>query len=393
MPWKECRKVEEKLRFVARHLEGESISSLCREFGISRVTGHKLVERYRQSGMEALSDRSKRPYRMANQLPFQIESLIVDIKKEFLTWGAPKIRERMLTRYPDLKTPAKSTVHAVLERHGLVRHKRAGARPKSQGTVLLGAQTPNELWCTDFKGEFMLADRRYCYPLTVTDFHSRFLLCCEGLESTREAMAMTVFERLFREYGLPQRIRSDNGVPFASAHALHGLSRLAVWWLRLGIEIERIKPGNPQQNGRHERMHRTLKQATTRPPAINMLQQQDKFEDFIREYNYERPHEALEMKTPSALYEPSIRPYEGLPPVEYPFHDRVITVTECGRICLERRKISLSTVLAGQNVGIKQVDDQIWQVSFMGYDLGFFDMDSCRVEPGPNPFGPRVLTM
>jgi len=393
MPWKECRKVEEKLRFVARHLEGESISSLCREFGISRVTGHKLVERYRQSGMEALSDRSKRPYRMANQLPFQIESLIVDIKKEFPTWGAPKIRERMLTRYPDLKTPAKSTVHAVLERHGLVRHKRAGARPKSQGTVLLGAKTPNELWCTDFKGEFMLADRRYCYPLTVTDFHSRFLLCCEGLESTREAMAMTVFERLFREYGLPQRIRSDNGIPFASAHALHGLSRLAVWWLRLGIEIERIKPGNPQQNGRHERMHRTLKQATTRPPAINMLQQQDKFEDFIREYNYERPHEALEMKTPSALYEPSIRPYEGLPPVEYPFHDRVITVTECGRICLERRKISLSTVLAGQNVGIKQVDDQIWQVSFMGYDLGFFDMDSCRVEPGPNPFGPRVLTM
>ena len=393
MPWKESRKVEEKLRFVARHLEGESISSLCREFGISRVTGHKLVERYRQSGMEALSDRSKRPYRMANQLPFQIESLIVDIKKEFPTWGAPKIRERMLTRYPDIKTPAKSTVHAVLERHGLVKHKRAGARPRSQGTVLLGAQQPNELWCTDFKGEFMLADRRYCYPLTVTDFHSRFLLCCEGLESTREAMAMTVFERLFREYGLPQRIRSDNGVPFASAHALHGLSRLAVWWLRLGIEIERIKPGNPQQNGRHERMHRTLKQATTRPPAINMLQQQDKFEDFIREYNYERPHEALEMKTPSALYEPSMRPYEGLPPVEYPFHDRVITVTECARLCLERRKINLSTVLAGQNVGIKQVDDQIWQVSFMDYDLGFFDMDSCRVEPGPNPFGPRMLTM
>lgn len=393
MPWKECRKMEEKLRFVARHLEGESISSLCREFGISRVTGHKLVERYRQSGMEALSDRSKRPYRMANQLPFQIESLIVDIKKEFPTWGAPKIRERMLTRYSDIKTPAKSTVHAVLERHGLVKHKRSGARPKSQGTVLLGAKTPNELWCTDFKGEFMLADRRYCYPLTVTDFHSRFLLCCEGLESTREAMAMTVFERLFREYGLPQRIRSDNGVPFASAHALHGLSRLAVWWLRLGIEIERIKPGNPQQNGRHERMHRTLKQATTRPPAINMLQQQDKFENFIREYNYERPHEALAMKTPSALYEPSTRPYEGLPPVEYPFHDRVITVTECGRLCLERRKVNLSTVLAGQNVGVKQVDDQIWQVSFMDYDLGFFDMDSCRVEPGPNPFGPRVLTM
>lgn len=393
MPWKECRKMDEKLRFVSRHLEGESISSLCREFGISRVTGHKLVERYRQSGLEALSDRSRRPYRMANQLPFQVESLIVQIKKEYPTWGAPKIRERLLSRYPDIKTPAKSTVHAVLDRHGLVKHKRAGARPKSQGTVLLGAQQPNELWCTDFKGEFMLADRRYCYPLTVTDFHSRFLLCCEGLESTREAMALTVFERLFREYGLPQRIRSDNGVPFASAHALHGLSRLAVWWLRLGIEIERIKPGNPQQNGRHERMHRTLKQATTRPPAINMLQQQDKFESFVQEYNYERPHEALQMKTPSSFYQPSQRAYQGLPALEYPFHDRTITVTECGRICMDRRKISLSTVLAGQMVGVRQIDDQIWQVSFMDYDLGFFDMDSCRVEPGPNPFGPKVLTM
>lgn len=385
--------MDEKLRFVSRHLDGESISGLCREFGISRVTGHKLVERYRQSGLEALSDRSRRPYRMANQLPFQIESLIVQIKKEYPTWGAPKIRERLLSRYPDIKTPAKSTVHAVLERHGLVKHKRAGARPKSQGTVLLGAQQPNELWCTDFKGEFMLADRRYCYPLTVTDFHSRFLLCCEGLESTREAMALTVFEQLFRQYGLPQRIRSDNGVPFASPHALHGLSRLAVWWLRLGIEIERIKPGNPQQNGRHERMHRTLKQATTRPPAINMLQQQDKFESFVHEYNYERPHEALQMKTPSSFYQPSERPYQGLPALEYPLHDRTITVTECGRVCMDRRKISLSTVLAGQMVGVRQVDDQIWQVSFMDYDLGYFDMDSCRVEPGPNPFGPKVLTM
>lgn len=393
MPWKECQKMDEKLRFVSRHLEGESISQLCREFGISRVTGHKLVERYRQNGLEAFSDRSRRPYRMANQLPFQVEALIVQIKNEFPTWGAPKIRERMLARYPEIKTPAKSTVRAVLERNSLVKHKRANARPKAQGTVLMGGQEPNDLWCTDFKGEFMMADRSYCYPLTVTDFHSRFLLCCEGLQSTRELTALSVYEHLFREYGLPKRIRSDNGVPFASSHALHGLSKLAVWWLRLGIEIERIKPGNPQQNGRHERMHRVLKQETTRPPAVNMLQQQDKFEHFMRVYNYERPHEGIEMKIPGDLYRPSSRQYTGLPELAYPFHDRTIVITECGRICMDRKKIMLSSVLAGQRVGVMQVEDQIWQVSFMDYDLGYFDMDSCRLEPEPNPFGPRVLTM
>ena len=201
MPWKECRKMDEKLRFVARHLDGESISSLCREFGISRVTGHKLVERYRQSGLEALSDRSRRPYRMANQLPFQVESLIVQIKKEYPTWGAPKIRERLLSRYPDIKTPAKSTVHAVLERHGLVKHKRAGSRPKSQGTVLLGAQQPNELWCTDFKGEFMLADRRYCYP-------RRRGTCCRPVQRFCLLQQTKGSEVVERKTGLANRAHS-----------------------------------------------------------------------------------------------------------------------------------------------------------------------------------------
>ncbi len=392
MPWKECQKMDEKLRFVSRHLEGESISSLCREFGISRVTGHKIVDRYRQNGLEAFTDRSRRPCRLANKLPFQIENLIIQIKKEYPDWGAPKIRERMLTHHPDIRTPAKSTVHAILDRHGLVKHKRRRG-PKLQGTPLAMTDVPNELWCTDYKGEFMLGDRRYFYPLTVTDFSSRFLLCCEGLESTRESLAFTVFERLFREFGLHKRIRSDHGVPFSSPHALHGLSRLSVWWLRLGIEIERIKPGNPQQNGRHERMHRTLKQATTRPPGGNMLQQQDKFEDFIQQYNYERPHEALNMKTPAQFYQSSERTYQGLPELEYHFHDKSVVITECGRLCLDRKKIHISNVLAGQRVGIRQVDDQIWQVSFMDYDLGYFDLETGRLDPGANPFGPKVLTM
>lgn len=392
MPWKECRKMDEKLRFVSRHLDGESISALCREFGISRVTGHKIISRYKDSGIEAFTDRSRRPYKLANKLPMQVEALIVRIKKEFPTWGAPKIRERVASHYPAVTTPAKSTVHAVLERHGLVKRRRQ-RRPRLNGTELLASYAANDLWCVDYKGEFMLGDRRYCYPLTVTDFSSRYLLCCEALRSTRGPLAFTVFEYLFREYGLPQRIRSDNGAPFSSAHALHGLSRLSVWWLRLGIQIERIKPGNPQQNGRHERMHKTLKEATTRPPAQNMVQQQEKFEQFVREYNFERPHEALAMKTPASQYRHSIRPYQGLPELEYPFHDKTIVVTECGRLCMDRKKINLSTVLAGQSVGVRQVEDQIWQVSFMDYDLGYFDLESCRVEPGPNPFGPKVLTM
>ena len=237
----------------------------------------------------------------------------------------------------------------------------------------------------------MLADRRYCYPLTVTDFASRYLFACEALSTTKEAYAFPVFEAVFKEYGLPKAIRTDNGVPFASPNALFGLSKLSVWWLRLGIEIERIKPGHPQQNGRHERMHLTLKLETTKPAGSNFLQQQAKFDDFIECYNNERPHQALNMGYPAERYVPSTRPYRGLPELDYQFHDRTVTVTTCGRICFNRQKINLSTVFAGQSVGIKQVSEQIWLVSFMDYDLGYFDHETCRLEPIENPFGPKVL--
>jgi len=393
MPWNESTKMDEKLKFVSRFLDGEKISRLCEEFGISRVTGHKIIDRYKESGLEAFNDRSRRPSRQANRLPFQVEQLIVNVKKEFPNWGAPKIRERIYTHYPEITLPAKSTVHAVLDRHGLVRKKRQRRHPKLSGTALFDAQQPNALWCTDYKGEFMMGNKQYCYPLTVTDYTTRFLICCEGLESTREAQAFNVFERLFKEYGLPNSIRSDNGVPFASPNALYGLSSLSVWWLRLGIGIERIKPGNPQQNGRHERMHLTLKQATTKPPGMNLLQQQDKFEDFIQEFNYERPHHALAMKRPADVYQPSNRKYEGLPDVAYPFHDKTVTVTTCGRICLDNKKIHLSTVFAGHDVGLRQVEEDVWLVSFMDYDMGYFDLESRKVNAIGNPFGPKVIGM
>ena len=198
------------------------------------------------------------------------------------------------------------------------------------GTPLSQAEQPNALWCADYKGEFMLADRRYCYPLTITDFASRYLLTCEALSTTREAYAFAVFERTFKDFGLPRAIRTDNGVPFASAHALYGLSKLAVWWLRLGIGIERIRPGHPEQNGRHERMHLTLKQQATKPPAANLLQQQARFDAFVQQYNHERPHQALAMKVPADLYVPSHRPYRGLSELDYPLHDWTGTVTTAG---------------------------------------------------------------
>jgi Integrase core domain len=245
----------------------------------------------------------------------------------------------------------------------------------------------------DFKGEFRLGNGPYCYPLTVTDHASRFLLLCEALASTREDLAVTAFAQLFAERGLPQAIRSDNGVPFASPNALFNLSKLAVWWLRLGIAIERIKPGHPQQNGRHERMHLTLKKETTRPPGMNSLQQQARFDAFVQEFNAERPHEALALQCPAEVYSASPRPYLGLPELTYPLHDREVLVTACGRICMHRKRINVSTVLAGQRLGIKEVDDGIWIVSFMHYDLGFIDLEQKTLQPLDNPFGPGLSPM
>ena len=385
--------MDERLRFVARLLEGEKMAPLCAQFGISRKTGYKIYDRYKDCGLEALTDRSRRPYRQANRLPAPIEATIVRLKREYPEWGAPKIREKLRQQFTGPQLPAISTVHAVLDRHSLVKHRRRRRHTAAATDPLSRPHAPNALWCADYKGEFMLGNRRYCYPLTITDFASRYLLTCEALSTTQEKFALTVFERTFKEFGLPQAIRTDNGVPFASAHALYRLSTLSVWWLRLGIHIERIEPGHPQQNGRHERLHLTLKKEATKPAAANVLQQQARFDAFITRFNQERPHQALGMKVPADLYTRSARVYRGLEELTYPFHDGTFTVTQCGRICFKGRKVNLSHVFAGQNVGVTQVGDRIWLVTFMQYDLGYFDDETCRLEPIENPFGPRVLPM
>ena len=390
MPWKELVVMDEKMKFIARLLQGEKMAALCREFNISRKTGYKFWDRYKVVGVNGLLDRARRPLRYANQLPMQLEETILRIKKDKPSWGAPKIREILARKYPEVRTPAKSTIHATLDRHGLVKRQKR-RRFKAQGTSLSVTDSPNDLWCADYKGEFMLGNKKYCYPLTITDFSSRYLLACDALDTPKTVYAFNVFERTFKEYGLPKTIRTDNGIPFSASRAIFGLSKLSVWWLRLGIFVERIKPGNPQENGRHERMHLTLKKEATKPAAENFLQQQERFDRFIGEFNFERPHQALGMKCPGEVYSCSPRLYQGMKELSYPYHDRTITVTYCGRICFNKNKIHLSQAFAGQEVGIKEVYDRIWLVTFMDYDLGYFDEDSQLFEELDYPFVPEIV--
>jgi putative transposase len=386
--------LDEKLKFIARILEGEKMAPLCREFGISRKTGYKLLGRYKDMGNEALIDQKRTPYRYANKLPLQLEALILETKKEYPNWGAPKIREKIKRRFPDIKIPAISTIHAVLDRNGLVESKLRRKNITSiQPMHLSNPILPNELWCADYKGEFMLGNRQYCYPLTITDHASRYLLACEALTSTNGEFAFEAFTKTFKEFGLPKIIKTDNGSPFANGNSLYGLTKLSVWWLRLGIELERTEPGHPQQNGRHERMHLTLKNETTKPAGSNLFQQQEKFDNFSEIFNSERPHQAIGMKYPSEIYKPSERIYKGIQPIFYPFHDKTIQVTRCGRICEGGLKVSLSSAFAGQEVGIKEVEDGIWIVTFLDYDLGYFDENNSRIEPVEDPFNKKVLPM
>lgn len=391
MPWEETSVMDERMKFIGRLLSGEKMAPLCKEFGISRTTGHKIWNRYQESGSRAIQNRSRAPHSHPNRTPFEVEQLIVRLKREKSCWGAPKIRELVLRRYPDIQPPAVSTVHCIMDRHGLVNAKK-NRRKKftSIAGYLSTPKQPNDLWCTDFKGQFKMKDRIYCFPLTITDFTSRFLISCEALSSTEENPCYAVFEQAFKEYGLPEAIRSDNGVPFASGNSLWGMTKLSVWWIRLGIKIERIQPGHPQENGRHERMHRTLKLAATQPPGMNQLQQQEKFFAFSEEYNFERPHQALGMKCPSDVYEKSPRQYKGLADITYPGFDKTLLISNCGRICIKKMKIHISKAFANQPVGLQEADDHIWEVWFMDYHLGYFDEYSMKFAPKEDPFGIKL---
>ena len=383
MPWKECHVVDERVRFVRRLLDGESMTGLCEEFGISRKTGYKIFQRYQQIGVRGLSDRSRRPYRHANQLPAAVEAVIVRLKKDRPSWGAPKIRERLRQRWPDIPCPAISTVHAVLDRQGLVAHRRRRRRPRLTGTPLAAVAHPNGLWCADYKGEFLLRNQRYCYPLTISDYASRYLLACEALSTTQERYAFSVFERAFQDFGLPDALRTDNGVPFAQPNALGRLGALALWWIRLGIRPEHITPATPSENGAHERFHKTLKAHVTHPVARTMAAQQRGFDTFQAEYNFDRPHASLPNHQPPAqCYAPSPRPYpRRLPPLEYPEATLVRRVQGGGAIKWRGHPIFLSVNLAGDDVSLTELADDCMEIRYATLILGAFDLHTQRFLP------------
>jgi len=387
MPWREMCVMDERTKFIGRLLSGEKMAPLCREFGISRVTGHKIWKRYQSSGYKGIYDRSRAAHKHPNQTPYAVEQLIVRLKREKPNWGAPKLRELIINRFPGIRIPSTGTVHSILDRNNLVKRQKKRNRFKASASYLSNPTEPNDLWCTDFKGQFRMGNKEYCFPLTISDQVSRFVLGCEALEGTEQEPCFSVFEEAFREYGLPCAIRSDNGVPFASGNSAWNLTQLSVWWIRLGIKLERIEPGNPQQNGRHERMHRTLKAETTHPPRKNLFQQQETFEKFRAEFNFERPHQALKMKKPGDVYKKSTRTYTGLPEISYPGFDKQILISSCGRICIKKLKIHLSKAFANQTVGLKEIDTGIWQVDFMDYTLGYFDDESKKFAPNDDPFG------
>jgi putative transposase len=360
-----------RMQFVMRLREGERMTDLCEEFGISRKTGYKFEKRYSELGATGLMDQSRAPKRSPQRLDEAVAELLLRARRKHPSWGSRKLKEVLAKRHPELKLPAGSTIDALLKRSGLVepRKRRDGVLPYAG--PLRAATAANEVWCTDYKGQFRTGDGKYCYPLTVTDRFSRHIMGCEGFERIDTDAAIAAFQVIFAEFGMPRVIRSDNGAPFAS-RGLWGLTRLSVWWLRLGIGHERIEPGCPQQNGQHERMHRDLKRDTTRPAGRNLLAQQERFDAFVEEYNLVRPHEALEMRTPSELYKPSEwRMPNRLDEPKYPLHDDVVEVDRYGHIRIARHNLFVGQALANQLLGIRELDDGGgWLISFLEYDLG-----------------------
>lgn len=365
MPWSETTPMEQRQRFMDDYLSGKyTVTELAEAYGVSRKTAYKWIHRFAKEGDEGLKDRSRRPKSCPHQTSKEVEKALLDSRRHRPSWGPRKLLPVLRKQRPEVAWPAASTVGAVLKRHGLVTGRQPRRRWAHPGRPTTSATAPNQVWTSDFKGEFLTGDHRYCYPLTVADGFSRYLLAVDGLASVAGDGVWPVFERLFREYGLPQVIRTDNGPPFASK-AVAGLSRLSVRWIKLGIQPERIQPGRPQQNGQHERMHRTLKAETTRPPAANQIAQQRCFDQFRCCYNEQRPHEALDFRTPSELYTPSPRPYPSrIPQPEYPGHFQVRFVHQGGEIRWRGQYLFVSECLGGEHIGLEEYEDGVWSVYF-----------------------------
>jgi len=380
MPWKECAVTEQRFRFIEDwRTDDWTMAELCRFYDVTRATGYKWLARYEVGGLAALGDRSRAPLHHPNQLAAEMEERIIAVRAAHPRWGAPKIRARIERDGPSLGLPAESTIGAVLQRHGLTVARKRRARSRPSEAPLAHASASNQVWSADFKGWFRTQDGARIDPLTITDNFSRYLFRCQSVAAPDTAHCRPVFQAAFREFGLPRVIRTDNGAPFAT-NGESGLTALSAWWIKLGIVPERIQPGQPQQNGRHERMHRTLKQETASPPAANRRRQQARFDQFRREYNHQRPHQALGQRTPDCCYEPSPRPYpERLAPLQYPSDWQLRQVSPGGQMRWANQYVFVSHALAGEPVGLEQIGDRRWRVWFSFHEIGLFEESTLRI--------------
>lgn len=374
MPWKQIDPMDERIRFVIAADHGLlSMTELCERHGISRKTGYKWYRRYQAEGQGCLLPRSHVPRTCPHRTPAAVEARIVAVRRARPTWGPRKILHYLTRTEPEFPLPAESTAGDILVRHSLVRPRKRRRRVPHPTAASLNVSAPNQVWSADFKGQFRLLDSIYCYPLTVSDAHSRYLLACDGLRSIRHKGVRPVFARIFSDYGLPDAIRTDNGHPFASQGVL-GLTLLSAWWIKLGIRHQRIAPGQPQQNGRHERMHRTLKQETALPPKADMNAQQVCFDAFINDYNSVRPHQSLDGDVPASHYKPSVRQMpRRIPKPDYPQHAQVRKVSSKGTIKLHSKNFFISLALSGEYLALEEVDYGIWTVNFYNTLITRFD--------------------
>jgi transposase InsO family protein len=373
--------MDQKSQFLSQYLRHTlSFAELCRRYGVSRKTGYKWIGRFRSDGTPGLLDRSRRPHAHPLQTPEAIRAALLQARRLHPTWGAKKLLKVLSKAQPSIAWPSRRTVSDLLAREGLIRLRANRRKPSHPGKPTTVATAPNQLWCVDYKGQFKTRDGKYCYPLTVTDAFSRFIIGCLALLSTESAPTQAAFLAFFRRYGLPERIKSDNGTPFAST-ALGRLSTLSVSWIVNGIVPELIVPGKPQQNGQHERMHRVLKAETTRPPAANLAEQQRVFDRFRREYNEVRPHEAIDLETPASRYQKSARRLASSPPpLIYPAHYETRLVSTNGGIRWNSKWVAVTTTCAGHYIGLEAVDDAIWDVYFGPIKLGRLLEAELRIE-------------
>ena len=376
MPWIKERPMDKKILFLGEYLlKSYPFTELCSRFGISRKTGYKWIKRYEETGSsEALKERSRKPHHSPTKTPDDVVNALLSVRDKHPFWGPRKLLWRVEKEHPEWsKLPARSTVALILNRHDYIKPARKKTRRYHPGQPLSEINAANDVWTADFKGHFKTQDGLYCYPLTICDGHSRYLFACKGMLNPLMINVYPVFRQMFSIYGLPKRIRTDNGIPFAS-NALGRFSKLSVWWMRLGIIPEQIEPGCPQQNGRHERMHRTLKQETTLPAAEDLKKQQKRFNHFQSEYNNERPHEALGMRPPVEVYTPSLSVMpKKLPQVVYPDHFEVRRVSKNCGIRWRNIRVNVGSVFSGEYIGLEEIDNGLWDVYFGNVWLGRLD--------------------